>query len=202
MEGPTTFVPEPGPTAFSRTALATTADGIAATADHYAREQAVDFSPGTCLLFRVDTWHRATGGRANERRLTQHIILRRADAEWISSDCWVPRFASPTVDEAWKAGLSDWQRETVGFPAADHATAGAGASAAWLTGAEAEAWSAHGWVAVEAERLWSGAALDEAAEVAAAQPVPDDTSAVFRPNGAMGAPHAHLSCRGPDLSWA
>ena len=56
---------------------------------------------------------------------------------------------------------------------------------------------AHGWVSVEAERLWAAAALDEAAEVAAAQPVPDDTSAVFRPNGAMGEPHAHLICPGP-----
>ena len=53
----------------------------------------------------------------------------------------------------------------------------------------------------EGARLWAAAALDEAAEVAAAQPVPDDTSAVFRPNGAMGAPHAHLNCGGADLSW-
>ena len=60
--------------------------------------------------------HRGTGVRPNERRLTQHIIIRRARAEWVQSDCWVPRFASAAVDPAFIGGLSPWQRSTLGMP--------------------------------------------------------------------------------------
>lgn len=52
----------------------------------------------------------------SERRLTQHILIRRARAEWVQSDCWVPRFASAAVDSAFMGGLSPWQRSTLGLP--------------------------------------------------------------------------------------
>ena len=70
----------------------------------------------TCLSAFLSCRHRGTGVRPNERRLTQHIIIRRARAEWVQSDCWVPRFASGAVDPAFIGGLSPWQRSTLGMP--------------------------------------------------------------------------------------
>lgn len=60
--------------------------------------------------------HRGTGVLPDERRLTQHIIIRRACAEWVQSDCWVPRFASAVVEPTFIGRLSPWQRSTLGMP--------------------------------------------------------------------------------------
>jgi hypothetical protein len=58
VEGPTTFVRERSAKEFERSALsdAPGPTGGAAPPRVYPRERAVDFRPGTCLLFRVDTW--------------------------------------------------------------------------------------------------------------------------------------------------
>lgn len=56
----------------------------------------------------------------NERRLTQHIIIRKASAEWVQSDSWVPRFASCAVDPNFIGRLSPWQRSALGMPPPGH----------------------------------------------------------------------------------
>ena len=56
VEGPTTFVRESSAQDFERSAFKDTPSGGTASPRVYSRERAVDFRPGTCLLFRVDTW--------------------------------------------------------------------------------------------------------------------------------------------------
>ena len=56
VEGPTTFVREASAQDFERSAFKDTPSGGTASPRVYLRERAVDFRPGTCLLFRVDTW--------------------------------------------------------------------------------------------------------------------------------------------------
>ena len=51
----------------------------------YARERLVKYTPGTALLYRMDTWHRGTRCFPNARRRTMQLAYRDADAEWCSS---------------------------------------------------------------------------------------------------------------------
>ena len=123
--GPTNFVFQEGAATFDRSAVAGGVDngaivlGEDVMATKYEIERSVQYAPGTCLLFRIDTWHRATKNLPGQRRLTQHIILRCAEAEWVQSDCWVPRFAEmPGSDFVGK--LSVRQRSALGFPPPGH----------------------------------------------------------------------------------
>ena len=56
VEGPTTFVREASAQQFKRSACKDTPAGGVAPSIVYSQERAVNFRPGTCLLFRVDTW--------------------------------------------------------------------------------------------------------------------------------------------------
>ena len=83
----------------------------------YATERAVQYAPGTALLFRADTYHRGSPVRAGQLRLTQHIILRKATAEWVQSDAFVRHLSTygELVD-----GLEPIQRSVLGFPPPAH----------------------------------------------------------------------------------
>ena len=53
----------------------------------YLAEQAVEYRPGTALLYRMDTFHRGTPVRpGGARRLTNHCVIKRATAEWMGSN--------------------------------------------------------------------------------------------------------------------
>jgi hypothetical protein len=52
----------------------------------YHAEQAVEYRPGTTLLYRMDTFHRGTPVRPGARRLTNHLVIKRASAEWMGSN--------------------------------------------------------------------------------------------------------------------
>ena len=47
----------------------------------YAKEQAVEYRPGTVLLYRMDTFHRGTPIKPGAERLTHHFGFKRASAE-------------------------------------------------------------------------------------------------------------------------
>lgn len=51
------------------------------------------------------------------RRLSQHIILRKADAEWVSNEAFIRNLSG---QGAWIANLSPTQRTVLGFPAPAH----------------------------------------------------------------------------------
>ena len=80
----------------------------------------VFFKPGTALLYRADTWHRA--GPAvwpGKQRLTQQFMVRRADAEWCTA--WHRGWARAFYDPQWTvermlARATVQQRTFLGFP--------------------------------------------------------------------------------------
>ena len=45
-----------------------------------------EHAPGTALIMKADHPHVASAVPAGTRRLTQHIIMRKASSEWVSSD--------------------------------------------------------------------------------------------------------------------
>ena len=51
----------------------------------YLHEQAVEYRPGTALLYSMDTFHRGTPVKKGGTRLTHHLVVRRASAEWHTS---------------------------------------------------------------------------------------------------------------------
>lgn len=57
------------------------------------------------------------GGVVPGRRLTQHIILRKANAEWISNEAFIRNLSS---QGPWIASLSPTQRTVLGFPPPGH----------------------------------------------------------------------------------
>eukprot|EP01043_Picozoa_sp_COSAG02_P008671 COSAG02_NODE_282_length_25773_cov_1666.149762_7_plen_463_part_00 len=59
----------------------------------------------------------ASGGVVPGRRLSQHIILRKANAEWISNEAFIRNLSS---QGPWIATLSAMQRTVLGFPAPGH----------------------------------------------------------------------------------
>jgi hypothetical protein len=49
----------------------------------YAKEQAVEYRPGTAFLYSMDTLHRGTPVKdSGIPRIAHHLVIRRASAEW------------------------------------------------------------------------------------------------------------------------
>jgi hypothetical protein len=64
----------------------------------------VRYGVGTVALYRLDAWHRGTQPTPGRRRVHQHLIWRRDDAEWIQWQSFPrPLSAMPT---RYMAGLS------------------------------------------------------------------------------------------------
>lgn len=89
----------------------------------YAREQQVHYSPGTVLLYRLDTWHRGTPIVPGALRVVQNITFRRAESEWISTVhqgwSWAAYRRSQSFERL-IARCSVDQRTVLGFPAPGH----------------------------------------------------------------------------------
>jgi hypothetical protein len=84
----------------------------------YETERPVRYSPGTCLLYRLDSWHRGTPVALGKHRVAQHIMYRRASVEWAS---WQAYSASMSaMPGRFLAGLSPVQRGVLGFPLPGH----------------------------------------------------------------------------------
>jgi hypothetical protein len=84
----------------------------------YAREQAVDYRPGTALLYRMDTFHRGTPVRPGASRITGHIVIKDARAEWLGSHSFIqPLSAMPPQ---FIAQLSVQQRRALAMPPPGH----------------------------------------------------------------------------------
>ncbi len=81
----------------------------------YRDEKPIRFRVGTCVLYRLDAWHRGTPVALERVRHTHHHVWRHKNAEWISwqSFSW-PMASIPT---RYLAELSVAQRATLGFAA-------------------------------------------------------------------------------------
>eukprot|EP01050_Picozoa_sp_SAG11_P027220 SAG11_NODE_6804_length_1245_cov_1.242583_1_plen_211_part_00 len=104
----------------------------------YEVERQVHFTPGTCLFYRFDTFHRVSAcstrqdysfpaflcGHSRLRQGTpvvhracrriHSIVYRREDCPWIQWDVWAKHFGPLWTSFVPK--LSVWQRNVLGFP--------------------------------------------------------------------------------------
>lgn len=71
----------------------------------------------------IESMEEAAAGAASSgsgvpgRRLCQHIILRKAKAEWVSNEAFIRNLSG---QGPWLASLSPTQRSVLGFPAVGH----------------------------------------------------------------------------------
>ena len=62
----------------------------------YDTERPIRYRPGTCALYRLDSWHRGTPPLTGKHRVGHHITYRRAASEWISWQAYTqPMSAMP-----------------------------------------------------------------------------------------------------------
>ena len=81
----------------------------------YKNERLVQYSVGTALLYRHDTWHRGTTTAEGACRLTHSFVWRRADALWV-------QYGGPWYgcSHNFLAEITPAQRCALGWPAAGH----------------------------------------------------------------------------------
>ena len=90
----------------------------------YVREKAASFTPGTCLLYRHDVWHRGTPVRCGALRLVVNLTWRRADSgeQFTAWNYGWARgmYMQGMVLEQFMARASVAQRAVLGFPVPGH----------------------------------------------------------------------------------
>ena len=80
----------------------------------YETERPIRYRPGTCALYRLDSWHRGTPPLPGKHRVGHHITYRRAGSEWVSWQAYAqPMSAMPA---RFLESLSPVQRGLLGFP--------------------------------------------------------------------------------------
>jgi len=85
------------------------------TKRRYDEEKPVYYKPGTCILYRLDAWHRGTPVALGKIRHTHHHVWRHKNAEWVNWQSLAPRMsAMPT---RFLSELSVAQRTVLGFAA-------------------------------------------------------------------------------------
>jgi hypothetical protein len=96
--------------------------GVRADNTHplYRHEKAVEYRPGTVLMYKFDTLHRGTPVKPGcAGRFTLHIGLRRAAAEWTSMHATVIR--NGAYPQGYIGSLTPYQRTIVHYPPPGHA---------------------------------------------------------------------------------
>ena len=88
---------------------------IAKVNQRYTDEKPVYYKPGTCILYRLDAWHRGTPAALNTTRYTHHHVWRHREAEWINWQSLAPRLAN--MPGRYLESLSVVQRTVLGFAA-------------------------------------------------------------------------------------
>lgn len=85
----------------------------------YQREIYTDYTTGSVLLYRHDTWHRGTPLQSGKMRLAQNLTFRKVNADWISTLhagwAWA-MYKSDQRMERIIANSSTDQRAVLGFP--------------------------------------------------------------------------------------
>lgn len=85
------------------------------TEKRYQEEKPIFYTPGTCILYRLDAWHRGTPAAARQVRYSHHHVWRRKDAEWVNwQSLALPMSQMPT---RYLSNLSVEQRCVLGFAA-------------------------------------------------------------------------------------
>jgi len=85
------------------------------TANRYLEEKPIYYKPGTCILYRLDAWHRGTPAALGKIRYTHHHVWRRKDCEWVNWQSLTPRMAA--MPTRFMSNLGVVQRTVMGFAA-------------------------------------------------------------------------------------
>ena len=81
----------------------------------YREEKPIHYRPGTCVLYRLDSWHRGTPTALNKVRYTHHRGWRKRQADWVSWQGLAPKMA--LLPNRYLEELTVEQRAVLGFPA-------------------------------------------------------------------------------------
>ena len=83
------------------------------TEQRYREEKPVHYKPGTCILYRLNAWHRGTPAALGKVRYTHHHVWRHRNAEWVNWQSLAPRMSQ--MPTRFLAELSVEQRTVLGF---------------------------------------------------------------------------------------
>ena len=86
---------------------------IELTEKRYLAEKPVHYKKGTCVLYRLDAWHRGTPAALNKVRYTHHRGWRKRHADWVSWQGLAPRMA--LLPNRYLERLNVEQRAVLGF---------------------------------------------------------------------------------------
>ena len=84
------------------------------TDQRYREEKPIRYRKGTCVLYRLDAWHRGTPVALNKVRYTHHRGWRTREADWISWQGLAPKMA--LLPNRYLEALTVEQRAVLGFP--------------------------------------------------------------------------------------
>ncbi len=85
------------------------------TETRYREEKPLRYQPGSCVLYRLDAWHRGTPVAPHKVRYTQHHAWKQKSAEWVNWQGFAPKLAQ--LPTAYLENLSVVQRIVLGFAA-------------------------------------------------------------------------------------
>ena len=83
------------------------------TEERYQKERPIHYKKGTCVLYRLDAWHRGTPAALNRVRYTHHRGWRKRHADWVSWQGLAPRMA--LLPNRYLERLNVEQRTVLGF---------------------------------------------------------------------------------------
>jgi hypothetical protein len=83
------------------------------TARLYHEEKPVHYQPGTCILYKLNTWHRGTPAALGKVRHSHHHVWRHRHAEWVNWQSLAPAMAA--MPTRFLSDLSVLQRTVLGF---------------------------------------------------------------------------------------
>ena len=81
-------------------------------------EKPVYYSPGTCVVYRMDSWHRGTPVLLNKFRHTHHHVIRKKDSIHHQWQSFAPKMA--LMPRRFLETLSVEQRTAITFPEPGH----------------------------------------------------------------------------------
>ncbi len=85
------------------------------TEARYREEKPLHYRPGSCVLYRIDAWHRGTPAALNQVRYTHHHGWKKKSAEWVNWQGFCQKMSQ--LPNAYLENLSVAQRTLLSFAA-------------------------------------------------------------------------------------
>lgn len=85
----------------------------------YNREKGINYTKGTVLFYRLDTWHRGTPIKEGKIRYVQNLVFKRKNADWVlnwNSSVARKMYQQNKIVEQLIVNSTVEQRTVLGFP--------------------------------------------------------------------------------------